>query len=315
MFDEKIGINPNLLKKELNQLLKGTVTRIKRCISVKEVALDKIREDNPESRAYGFKHINRIIEIQVGSYLRYIKSLRQFLGMMDQLRPSFDSLEPLEKGFFNQKRFNSIKGKIEANVIALEQKIPLIEEKANEIYGNVLSQKQLLSVQMTGKQEAQLRAKITLEIKESEELIKQLNECMSLSFKAIKNFSAFQVGFLNFLKKAKKTNGGNLIDDSEAFVERIQGTISFFYAFKTQILLVGLSIGFFSPSESVSAMGYSLAGGIVGIDGVMDFLASLPAQRKIAKNLPKLVRALNRRRESLTNQLIRVAQAVPMTRL
>ena len=120
---------------------------------------------------------------------------------------------------------------------------------------------------------------------------------------------------MNFLKKVKKTKGANLIDDSETFVERIQGTISFFYAFKTQILLVGLGIGFFSTSESVSAFGYSLAGGIVGIDAVMDALAALPAQRKIMKNIPKLVRALNRRRENLTNQLVKVAQAVPIARL
>ena len=116
---------------------------------------------------------------------------------------------------------------------------------------------------------------------------------MSLSFKAIKNFAAFQIGFLNFLKKAKKTRGANLIDDSEVFVVRIQSTISFFYAFKTYILIAGAGIGFFSPSESVSAMGYSLAGGVIGIDLVMDFLSSLPAQRKIVINLPKLVRALN----------------------
>ena len=312
MFDEKIGINPQLTEKELNQLLKGTVTRIRRCIWVKRVALEKIREDDPESRNYGFKHINRIIEIQVSSYLNYINRLRGFLRAMQELRPRFDRLEPLEKGFLKKRSFNSLKNKIQTNIIASEQKIPIIEQRVNEIYENVVFQEQLLRTQMTGGQEAQLRTKISQEIEESQGLIKELENCMSLAFKTINNFTSFQLGFLRFLKRIKETNGANIIDDSETFVEKIQNTVSFFYAIKTQLFLTGLAIGFFSSSETASNLGYVLSGGIVGIDAVVDAMAALPAQRTIVKNIPRLVGILKRRQESLIVQFVRVMQANPL---
>ena len=315
MFDAKIGIDPNLSKIELNQLLRGTVTRIRRCVGVKNVALQKIREDDIQSRNYGFKHINWIInKIQIPSYLSYINRLREFLRVMQELRPRFDSLEPLEKGFLKRMNFNSLKAKIQNNIIELEQKIPSIEQRANQIYENVMFQQQLLRTQMTGEQEAQLRAKITLEIEESQGLIKQLNECMSLAFKAINNFNGFQLGFLRFLKRCKATKGANIIDDSETVVRKIQDTVSFFYAIKTQLLLTGLAIGFFSSSETASNLGYALSKGIIGVDAVMDGLAALPAQRKIAKNILRLVGALKQRQESLTRQFVRVVQANPLVR-
>lgn len=316
MFNAKIGIDPNLSKIELNQLLRGTVTRIRRCVGVKNVALQKIRKDDIQSRNYGFKHINWVIsKIQIPSYLRYISRLGEFLKAMQELRPRFDSLEPLEKGFLERMNFNRLKAKIQNNIMKLEQKIPLIEQRANQIYENVVFQGRLLSTQMSGEQEAQLRAKITLEIEESKELIEQLKECMSLAFKAINNFNGFQLGFLRFLSRVKKTRGLNIIDDSEALVGKIQNTISFFYAIKTQLLLTGLAIGYFSSSESMSAIGYSLSAGIVSVDAVMDAFAALPAQRTIAKNILKMVSALKIRQENLINQLTRLTKAVPMTRL
>ena len=158
---------------------------------------------------------------------------------MQELRPRFDSLEPLEKGFLKRMNFNSLKAKIQNNIMGLEQKIPLIEQRVNQIYENAVFQEQLLRTQMSGEQEARLRAKITLEIEESQELIKELKNCMSLAFKAINHFTAFQLGFLRFLRRVKKTKGANIIDDSETFVERIQGTWSS-YLFKRRSIIQNL---------------------------------------------------------------------------
>ena len=80
MGNPNVGLDIPSLNKSLNELFRATVTRIRRCISVKRVACEKIREDNQDAREYGFTHLNKIIDLQLTSYPRYIKNLTPFNG-------------------------------------------------------------------------------------------------------------------------------------------------------------------------------------------------------------------------------------------
>ena len=116
MSNPNIGLDIPLLNKSLNGLFRATVTRIRRCISIKRVACEKIREDNQEARDYGFTHLRKIIELQIQSYPRYRNNINPFAGKVASLKKQMNSLEPLDNSFIGRFRFNSSKKNLEGNI-------------------------------------------------------------------------------------------------------------------------------------------------------------------------------------------------------
>src|SRR3989338_7249975 len=106
MSNPNIGLDIPSLNKSLNELFRATVTRIRRCISIKRVACEKIREDTQEAREYGFKHLRKVIELQIQSYPRYRNNMNPFAGKVASLKEQISFLEPLEGSFIGRFRFN-----------------------------------------------------------------------------------------------------------------------------------------------------------------------------------------------------------------
>ena len=127
----KIDVNVEQTQQYLNQLSRATVTRIRRCVAIKRVALQKIREDSPEARVYGFKHLEKVIELQIASYPRYIINIERFLAEVKSTKEIVASLEPLDKGFFSKIKFSNSKNNLELDVALTEEKFELIKKKAS----------------------------------------------------------------------------------------------------------------------------------------------------------------------------------------
>ena len=119
MSNPSIGLDIPSLNKSLNELFRATVTRIRRCISVKRVACEKIREDNQEAREYGFKHLRKVIEIQIQSYPRYRNNLNPFSGKVASLKEQINSLASLDDGFIGRFRFNNAKKNLEGSGVKI----------------------------------------------------------------------------------------------------------------------------------------------------------------------------------------------------
>ena len=206
MSNPNVGLDISALNKSLNELLRATVTRIRRCISVKRVACEKIREDSPEAREYGFTHLRKIIDLQVISYPRFTKNLSPFNGTVGLLKQQLDFIEPLDAGFISRLRFNSAKKNLDGNIALTESKLSSINEKMNQVYGVIEAQSGLLKLvmprdriivlpsgraakrkmlgsNMSGDEEAKLRNLISIEENLSEEIISELNGCMEFVFK------------------------------------------------------------------------------------------------------------------------------------
>ena len=281
----QIGINPNLIQAELNKLLSSATTRIRRCTSVKRVALEKIRQDNQNDRAYGFKHINTILAIQSKSYPRYIENIQIFLSSINPLMQKISSIQPLNTGMFERVTFNRTRNNLEKSIIQTAEKFSLIKRQASEIFSLVEGQRSLLRPSMSGNEEADLRHLIEVEDQKSKEIINNLNSCIDSTFKTVNGIVVFQLRLKKFLQRSIKKRGSNLMEDSEALCNKIEGYISAFYAFKSYIQLVGLAAGLFCPIKEVQLVGFAVAGGAFALDWVMDWIAGMPETRRIIKRL------------------------------
>ena len=311
----QVGINPNLIQAELNKLLSSATTRIRRCISVKRVALEKIRQDNQEDRAYGFRHISTILAIQSKSYPRYIENIQIFLNSASPLMEKISSIKPLNAGMFERVAFNRTKNNLEKSVMQTVEKFNLIKRQASEIFSLVEGQRSLLKPNMPGNEEADLRHLIEVEDEKSKELINNLNSCIGIASRAIKGIVVFQLRLKKFLQKSIRKRGSNLIEDSEALCNKIESYISTFYAFKSYIQLVGLAAGLFCPIKEVQLVGFAVAGGAFALDWVMDWIAGLPETRRIITKLSLRMRNAVDQEElgriQLTRDILARAEIVP----
>ena len=140
MGNTSVGLDISALNKSLNELLRATVTRIRRCISIKRVACEKIREDNQEAREYGFKHLRKITELQLQSYPRYRNNINPFAGKVASIKEQVNSLEPLDDSFIGRFRFNNAKKNLEGNITLAEGKFESIKEKIDTVYRKIESQ-------------------------------------------------------------------------------------------------------------------------------------------------------------------------------
>lgn len=311
----KLGIDAKPTQNYLNQLSRATTTRIRRCIAVKRVALEKIREDTQESREYGFKHLNRIIELQIISYPRYAINIQRFLTLVKSAGEKISLLQPLDRGFLKGFLFKGDKNNLEFDIALTEEKFASIREKAGTIYEMVTAQRKLLKLSMTGDEEAELRRLLAVEFEKSEELIKELNSCMEIIFRAIQAMSVFQIRFIKFLKRCKTHKFSNIIDDSQVFCDKVEKHISTFYAFKTYIQVAGFSLYLFAPYKEIKTFGLVMAGGILGLDTLVDFISGLPAQRRIVIKASARIRAVayeeEENQKQLTARILAEVQRVP----
>lgn len=311
----QVGINPSLIQAELNRLFSYASTRIRRCISVKRVALEKIRQDNQEDRAYGFRHINIILAIQSKSYLRYIENIQIFLNSANPLIRKFGYIQPLSGGVWEKITFSRTKNNLEKDVEQTLGKFSLVKRQASEIYSLVEGQRKLLRPNMPGSEEADLRHLIEVEDEKSRELIKNLSSCIDNTVRIVRSVVVFQLRLKKFLRKSIKKRGGNLIEDSEALCNKIENYISAFYAFKSYIQLVGLAAGLLCPIKEVQLVGFAVAGGAFAFDWVMDWIAGLPETRRIVKKYTLKIKGRIDQEEvaraQLTRNILARAESMP----
>ena len=303
-MSNNIGLDISALNKNLNGLLRATVTRIRRCISVKRVACEKIREDSQEVRDYGFKHLRKVIEIQIQSYPRYKNNLNPFAGKVALLKEQLNSLEPLEDGFIGRIRFNSAKKNLEGNIALTEAKFEFIKEKIDKLDRIIEAQRELLRANMSGDDEAKLRNLISIEENLSEEIISELNSCMEFVFRTIKNIGIIQIRLIKFVRRSYTNRGANLIEESQSFCDKIEKHVSTFYAFKSYIQLFGICVGFFAPIQEIRTVGFAVAGGAFGLDWIMDWMSGLPETRRIIKKLANKVDEEEEKQKQLTAKIL-----------
>lgn len=283
-----IGININEEREKINIIFRATQTRFKRCLLVKKAAIVKIGRYEQKNREYGFKHLLRIIAIQTKSYPRYVKNLRVILKETEPLKEKIISLEPLEANFLGKISFTHRKKKLLELIVNVEENFVSIEQKTNFLINHINHQEQLFKSQgfnLSGDQEAWLKRSILLEEKESEAIMKDLSNCVETSFILLKKMDLFQIRFLNFLKRSLKNKFSNLIDESQIVCDKIKDYISTFYAFKSYTQAIGFAVGMFAPDGIIKASGWAIAGGVFGIDYLMDWVAGLPETQKIIARL------------------------------
>ena len=51
-----------------------------------------------------------------------------------------------------------------------------------------------------------------------------------------------------------------------------------------------MAVGFFAPNETIKIIGYSIAGGVFGVDYLMDWIAGFPTTRRILSNFMVRIR-------------------------
>ncbi|MBI3035349.1 hypothetical protein HYY71_03425 [Candidatus Woesearchaeota archaeon] len=334
MSNPNVGLDIPSLNKSLNELFRANVTRIRRCISVKRVACEKIREDNQEAREYGFTHLRKIIDLQVISYPRFMKNLSPFNGTVGLLKQQLYSIEPLDAGFISRLRFNSAKKNLDGNIALTESKLQSINEKMNQVYGVIEAQSGLLKLVMSrdriivlpsvraakrkmlgsnmlGDEEAKLRNLISIEENLSEEIISELNGCMEFVFRAVKSIGIIQIRLMKFLRRSFANRGANLIEESQIFCDKIEKHISTFYAFKSYVQLLGICVGFFAPMQEIRTIGFAVAGGAFGLDWIMDWMSGLPETRRIIKKLANKVDAEEENQRQLTAKILGEMQRTP----
>jgi len=311
MGNPNVGLDIPSLNKSLNELFRATVTRIRRCISVKRVACEKIREDNQEAREYGFKHLRKVIELQILSYPRYRNNINPFAGKVASLKEQISSLEPLDDSFIGRFRFNNAKKNLEGNITLAESKFVTIKEKMDKVSRIIEAQRELLKPNMSGGDEAKLRSLISIEENLSEEIISELNSCMDFVFRAIKNIGTIQIRLIKFLRRSFANRGANLIEESQAFCDKIEKHISTFYAFKSYVQLLGICVGFFAPIQEIRTIGFAVAGGAFALDWIMDWMSGLPETRRIIKKLANKVDEEEVKQRQLTAKIIASVQATP----
>lgn len=331
---QNIGIDISALNKSLNELFRATITRIRRCISIKRVACEKIREDNQEAREYGFTHLRKVIEIQIQSYPRYRNNINPFAGKVASLKEQINSLEPLDDSFIGRLIFNSAKKNLEGNITLAESKFESIKQKMDKVSRIIEAQGELLNLiasgdriiilpkgrfakrkmlgsNMSGDDEAKLRNLISIEENLSEEIISELNGCMEFAFRALKSIGIIQIKFIRFIKRSRAKRGANLIEESQAFCDKIERHLSTFYAFKSWIQIFGIGVGFFAPIQEVQTAGFYVAGGAFGVDFIIDFMSGLPETRRRIKKLMNKVDEEEVKQRQLTAKILAEVQRVP----
>lgn len=311
MSNPNLGLDISSLNKSLNELFRATVTRIRRCISVKRVACEKIREDNQEAREYGFKHLRKVIELQIQSYPRYRNNINPFAGKVASLKEQISSLEPLEDSFIGRFRFNNAKKNLEGNIVLAENKFQSIKEKMDKVSRIIEAQREMLKPNMSGDEEAKLRNLVSIEENLSEEIISELNGCMEFVFRAIKNIGIIQIRLIKFLRRSFANRGANLIEESQTFCDKIEKHVSTFYAFKSYVQLLGICVGFFAPMQEIRTIGFAVAGGAFGLDWIMDWMSGLPETRRIIKKLANKVDEEEVKQRQLTAKILASVQATP----
>ena len=225
----KLGVDVKPVQDYLNRLSRATVTRIRRCINIKSIALEKIREDSPEARAYGFKHLNRVIKLQIKSYPQYSNNIERFLIEVKTIEEKIAPLQSLDDKFFSRILFSSNKHNLEFDIALTEEKFEIIKKKATIIYGLVEAQRRLIKPSISGDEEAELRRLLSIELEKSEELIKELNSCMGIVFRALNAIKVFQIRFIKFLERCRANNFSNIIDDSQEVGYLIRNIYICFY--------------------------------------------------------------------------------------
>lgn len=311
MGNPNLGLDVHSLNKSLNEILRATITRIRRCISIKRVACGKIREDNQEAREYGFKHLRKIIELQIQSYPRYRNNINPFSGKVASLREQINSLEPLDDGFIGRFRFDRVKKNLEGNITLTESRFDSIKENMDKLYRIIEAQRELLKPNMSGDDEAKLRNLISIEENLSEEVISELNTCMEFVFRAIKSLGIIQIKLVKFLRRSLANRGANLIEESQTFCDKIEKHISTFYAFKSYVQLLGICMGFFAPVQEIRTIGFAVAGGAFGLDWLMDWMSGLPETRRIVKRLVNKVDEEEEKQRQLTAKILSEVKRVP----
>lgn len=275
----ELGINPRLVKIEITKALKATKTRIGRCISVKRIAIGKIRDYNQRDADYGFKHLNAIVKIQLVSYQRYGSQINSSFSTLLNLRQQIASADTLELGFFARRGFNISKERLLVCMQEAEQQILYAEEMIRGISALINSQLHFLNIynqrKMTADEEAILAKEVTQEIRQSELFMAKLDECKEKIFYVIQMMVPLQARIVMSFKKIGR-KGKIIVDSAEQIGGKLVKALWLFYAFKSYLLLGVVVLMGFSSLPLIEETARAMFAGIVSVDGVTDWLVGLP---------------------------------------
>lgn len=328
----KLGIEVEPTQAYLNQLSRATITRIRRCTSIKQAALEKLRSDDLKEKKRGFAHLIIVLHFQKRSFSRYIKCLEQFQAAAELARYGVASSQPLDTGFFGSWSYSSAKNDLIRSFRLTEEIFLSVKTKSMSLQELIEAQvaltkanldidrpslkradveKMVSAIKIYGDDETRLRSLISFEIKESERLIGDLSKCMEISYRILKSASILQRRFVKFLDDTIKGKLPDSLRDPDALCDRIKEQMPVFYALKTVIVLLGVPIGLFVPVQSISFIGKIAAGGFIGADQAGDSVASIPAFKKIINKINGTVDAEEEKQRKIVAEIIAGLKEMP----
>lgn len=152
---------------------------------------------------------------------------------------------------------------------------------------------------LSNEDEVNLKRAISVELEESEKLVKNLKNGMELIFRLIRSFVVFRTRFKNFFREGRK------ISKAVAFSESLSGKIekytSVFYALKSYMQAAGFILAFTAPWDQAKAIGLATAGGVFAVDYIFDWIAGIPQTRRFAISSKNFFRSRILRLEVIAN--------------
>lgn len=311
MTQPDLEIPVSEIKIHFNKLFDVTMTDIRRAFMVKSAALDRAENEDPRTRASGYYHLSKVVDLQLGVYGNYLERFGK-VRLPPDAQEKLAQLEELEEGFIKGYFIKRHITRFRSAVSLLEEKFPIIHRKVSVLYQIVMNQRELVKVaayhdQEAGQislipskeelrrirksrvsamsQEEMLRLYRLLEEEESHsnELIRELKESRDIFIEALDAVGPIQKSFADFLKSAR-----DFRDEREqslkSFFSKAVIVVSAYYAIKVISVWGAESILNFSNDEEFKALIFIIQHKVLLYDNLADTLAMSPAVVAIVKS-------------------------------
>ena len=148
-----LGIDVSRINDNFNVIFDSTMTRIRRCFTVKNAAIQRIRSANTRIRASGYYHLNKVIDFQLGVYANYLEQYGK-VRLPANIQEQLAQFEKSERGFV-KRLFITNDRKLQNAIALLEGKFSLIHRKVSILYQVIMNQREVLRV-VTYQEEGQI---------------------------------------------------------------------------------------------------------------------------------------------------------------
>ena len=152
MTQPELEVDISRLKLHFNKLFDATMMDIRRAVMVKDAAARRVENEDPKVRASGYYHLNKIIDLQLGIYGRYLERFGK-VKLPPNAQEQLASIEELEEGFIKGYFLKSYIKRFRDSISLLENKFSTTHRKVSVLYQIILNQREILKVapyQQTG---------------------------------------------------------------------------------------------------------------------------------------------------------------------